>query len=253
MAFLSQPNLNNFSAAAKAAMIGNPVVLEVEIIETQTGLTYRQLKFGDLTYIAVQDGDQLGFKVTNLTNSHPIGIPLFVEGQNIYSGGAQTPQECQEDDMWEFPSGHSYTIVGTYNPITQQGPNFVISNLSRGISVAQNVSQDKSLRGKFRMFAKFGELPQYQSKGGGYQSLGGGASCSGASVGLGASQHQSSTQSGISYSSQTADVLNLQLEYYHDLSVFMQRQLGSNWNRFVDNRPRDQFANVPTSRTPFRG
>ena len=253
MAFLSQPNPSNFLAATNATLFGNPVVLEVEIIETQTGYTYRQLQFGGVTtYIAVNDGDRLGFKVTNMSN-YPIGVPFFVEGQNIYSGGAQTPQQCQGNDMWELMPNQEIVISGTHNSQTQEGRNFVISDLSQGLSIAQNVSQDKTLRGIIRMFLKFGELPQYQSKGGGYQSFGGGASRSGASVGLGASQHQSSTQSGILYNSQTADVLKLQFEYYRDLSVFMQQQLGSNWNRFVDNRPRDQFANVPTSRTPFRG
>lgn len=239
--------------------------VQIKMYNANSSKAYRQIIVGTQRYVVVDTGESVCVQITNNTNGM-LAFPVFVEGANIYWGKANTPQACQEADMWEVTPHGSINITGFYNPDTRKLRPFIVTKSSNGVANSMfgaNVAEE--VAGRYSIWMK-DPVPGQHLYSYGADSLQKGINTGSASrdvtrggnaaaIGLGAAQAHGHRDTNVVYQKNATKLVDIRAITLTQLSELLGIRLGRGFNRFVDldNRQGD-WGQIPTSgNQPFRG
>lgn len=232
----------------------------------------RLLRWGDEIYLPVYDGLRLGIGICNGSDIMR-AYPIYIEAVNLWQGGQPQPEDCDTDHMWELMPGQTQVIDKMMNPHAQEGRPLIITETGFGNTVGEAVLGTSAYRGQIRVYERLskysGDFQSYRRtnegsgshdvylggsewRGGPTRGMGPMTTKGGhlemndvtrggrAGIGLGASEHQSHHETGVSYQRNAQPVVYLRVEYRSDLQPMLSAAWGSKWDWF-EPFPRTSF------------
>lgn len=125
------------------------------LVNGKTRRPYTLLRWGDELYLPVREGDQPEVYIHNGYYNMWVATPAFLEGLNVYQGGPNQPELCTPDHMWEVKPGQYVHINGIHDPVTNQTRPIIIERFGQGLTIAEAVYHDASLRGQWTFYERW--------------------------------------------------------------------------------------------------
>jgi hypothetical protein len=133
----------------------------------RTNRNFTLIRWGNELYLPLREGDRPEVYVINGFRGMMVGLPSFLEGANVY-GPEKTnqPEFCDTDSMWEARSGDHALIKGIHDPRTGKTRPVVIERTGQGLTIAEAIYQDPTLRGQWAFYERwqtgFGTPPSWR-------------------------------------------------------------------------------------------
>ncbi len=122
----------------------------------RTDSLYTLVRWGNELYLPVREGDRPEVYIVNGYRGMYAAVPAFLEGLNVYEeNGPTQPEYCDSRSMWEVGPGQNIVIKGVHDRQSGKTRPVVIERTGSGVTIAEAVYNDLSLRGQWSFYERW--------------------------------------------------------------------------------------------------